>query len=630
MALSTAGQGVLAFLWSLYHSSAEGMPDKMKFAARDGKSQARPKPKPESHEESSELAFLVAFVLQEVLDDVAESSTKRVLNQRRMTAVEGSITAADAEEEEERAIASAAFALVATAPTESTLAGPGTFLGPIRYMGPGNTMELWWEYSAVTRSRGMQTASQRTFYRIFSSVFATHLKFRGKTEHATCDQCAAYKDRLRNGRLASRTRQAVLAQYLQHLASNDLDRQVSQNTTELSMRCADMLRSGNWLATTSLSLSVAHLDVDGVDQAKFRVPRKKVKSHAFESLIRPALHVQGVWLQGHAYQLAVSDADMMKNTNNNMESVARCLSDVYDACHGRLPLGLLLKQDNCIRECKNSHIMKFASCLVGIGVFRWVCPMYWMKGHTHSPLDGTFGQLCVKLSFQEFDDDAGVLRCLNKILSELGVDKHTREAAKAYKIDESADWAEWWDQTSLSLSSLTGPEAPHYFRFCRRCDLGLLDSHGHLGRDERECPVERSWEAEPHGEDVIMVVKARASSLKISQVVEVLAHSNAHRLSRIPQPRGTAVRRVIGRSTRDKVAKAAESAFAASVISNAARDYLCQWIQGTRVRQPRPQIYTFLLHRWSAQAARAPEDPVPPLAPEPSGHRRVQDQSINQ
>lgn len=86
-------------------------------------------------------------------------------------------TADDAEEEEERAIASAAFSLCATAPTESTTAGPGTFAGPIRYLGPGNTMELYWEYHAIMKSRSLPWASQRTFYRIFASVFATHLKF---------------------------------------------------------------------------------------------------------------------------------------------------------------------------------------------------------------------------------------------------------------------------------------------------------------------------------------------------------------------------------------------------------------------------------------------------------------------
>jgi hypothetical protein len=43
-----------------------------------------------------------------------------------------------------------------------------------------------------------------------------------------------------------------------------------------------------------LSASVLCIPVNGMDQAKFRVPRKLVLTHAFEKLLRPALHVQGL------------------------------------------------------------------------------------------------------------------------------------------------------------------------------------------------------------------------------------------------------------------------------------------------------------------------------------------------
>jgi hypothetical protein len=37
--LRTPGQSALSFLWALYHSSAEGMPNKMKFAFQDNTTQ---------------------------------------------------------------------------------------------------------------------------------------------------------------------------------------------------------------------------------------------------------------------------------------------------------------------------------------------------------------------------------------------------------------------------------------------------------------------------------------------------------------------------------------------------------------------------------------------------------------
>ncbi len=406
----------------------------------------------------------------------------------------------DAEEEENRAIAAAAFSLVATAPTESILAGPGTWQGPIRYLGPGCPAQLFWEYRAVMEARDLPVASPETFHRVFAAVFSTHLKFRGKTEHVVCTQCKAFKDRLKFLQHTLQAHQQTLAMYMKHLAQTWLDRQCASNTVELGMSCSALLLSGHVLGCLCLSTSVAHVDLDGVDQAKFRIPKQFDKTHAFQTLIRPAIHVQGAWWQGMAYHLALGDGDMMKNTNNNVEALARLLCAGYERSSRKLPLGLVIKQDNCMRECKNGKIVKFCLALVGLGIFRWVALTYFITGHTHAPIDGTFGQLCVKLSFKEFEDDVECLKHLNAILADLGVDKASREAAMAYKMDEAADWEEWWDQVPVSISQLCGPEAPHYFRVCRRCDLGLLDMHGHAGRDELTCEVERSLKSPPSAE----------------------------------------------------------------------------------------------------------------------------------
>ena len=63
-------------------------------------------------------------------------------------------------------------------------------------------------------------------------------------------------------------------------------------------------------------------------------------------------------MHGVAYHLAVSDADMMKNTNNNVESMARVLSYAYDRFQHRLPLGLVLQLDNTWRENRNGKMVK--------------------------------------------------------------------------------------------------------------------------------------------------------------------------------------------------------------------------------------------------------------------------------
>ena len=110
---------------------------------------------------------------------------------------------------------------------------------------------------------------------------------------------------------------------------------------------------------------------------------------------------------------------------------------------------------------------------MALGIFVGVTLAYLITGHTHENIDGTFGQITVKLSAKEFDDDdEDVIRLLTQILADVGIDKGAKENVQAYKLDESADWRSWMGETQLSLSRLTGPQAPHWFRICRLRDLG--------------------------------------------------------------------------------------------------------------------------------------------------------------
>ena len=108
---------------------------------------------------------------------------------------------------------------------------------------------------------------------------------------------------------------------------------------------------GTLLSTLARQSGFWSIRVDGVDQAKFRVPRVLTKTHAFDKLIRPTLHVQGAWCEGFAYHFAVADADMKKDTNNNLEVIARLIYGMYQK-YGALPLAISLIQENTSRQCK--------------------------------------------------------------------------------------------------------------------------------------------------------------------------------------------------------------------------------------------------------------------------------------
>jgi hypothetical protein len=370
-----------------------------------------------------------------------------------------------------------------------------------------------------------------------------------------------------------------------------------------------MLASGYAVHAMARSISQLCLIADGIDQAKFRIPRILTKGHALDSLLRPALHVQGAWCHGFGYDLAVADADMAKDTNNNVEVIARLLSHIYDT-HKGLPQGLHLQQDNTSRECKNQWIVNWAAKLVALGVFQWVTPSYLTTGHTHEDIDGTFGQLTVKLAAEEFDDDSQVIAILLRLLGGMGIDKAARQASRAYKLDEAADWHGWWAENSLRLSRLTGPGAPHWFRICRLKDLGAAHA------SELDVPVgSAKGMAAPSEDDVVMVVRARMASPTVQQVLRLVPAGTCASMARV-QPGGMHPRRAGGDETKIKVGRVAEALHQKGALSDAARDYLAGWAGGTRPRAPRPTTYSFLSHSPQAQARRGVllQDRRPPEA----------------
>ena len=95
--------------------------------------------------------------------------------------------------------------------------------------------------------------------------------------------------------------------------------------------------------------------------------------------------------------------------------------------HGALPLAISLIQDNTCRECKNQKILKFGVKLIALNILESISFLYPEKGHTHGPPDGTFGQKCVQLPLQEFQDDRDVVDILEEFLKTSGLDDATRQ-----------------------------------------------------------------------------------------------------------------------------------------------------------------------------------------------------------
>ena len=118
-----------------------------------------------------------------------------------------------------------------------------------------------------------------------------------------------------------------------------------------------------------------------MDQSKFRIPRVRLRRFPklMEALYRPTLHLVGCWLHGHRLDLAVADEDLKKNSETQIDIIARAIDGLFE--HITLPLGFHLQQDNCYREGKNRFVVSFMVLLVSMGIFRWTSMGFLRKGH---------------------------------------------------------------------------------------------------------------------------------------------------------------------------------------------------------------------------------------------------------
>ena len=566
----------LRFLWRKYHFDAEGLPDRFSLQWHD--------------------AETLTIGPNQTLVPARSASSAQDFDADRV------------QEEEARAIAGLALYISSAHEPNSMISlGPGAHGGPVRYIGVVKPIHLYLELEAWCAVQNIPKPSFNTLLRALDQCKC--IRFRKTAgQHPNCDKCMEFKLRLRAPQHPNQ-RAHVLEEYCQHIFLQWCDRGMDANCTELSRTCRRMLDMGALLISMARHASFWLIRVDGVDQAKFRVPRCAMKTHAFDKLIRPALHVQGAWCEGFGYHFAVADADLKKDTNNNIEVVARLMEALYKR-HGALPLAISLIQDNTCRECKNQKILKFGARLIALDILESISLLYPEKGHTHGPLDATFGQMCVKLSLEEFQDDLDVVAILDDFLRTSGLDEATRQDAMAYKLDEAPEWDQWALEVDLSISALTGPQAPHYFRCCHRRHLG---THHDAAAEAAACHRADHRGYQPSGGDVVLVVKDRMASIEVSQIILMLPAADLGRIHGLPlQPRGTHPRRAASDADRRRVFEAARAAWQAGAIQAKACDYLTDWSRGTRRRQPRPSQYDFLRHRVPGRSEPNAVAPDPP------------------
>ena len=338
-----------------------------------------------------------------------------------------------------------------------------------RYLHPGRVEDFYDTY--VLFERFDTPSSLTTFKRVFKKWRSqTILKFRGVCQHAKCSICVKLQiARKRATTLAEREHHQQALNV--HLRGMFLDRAFDAKFAKLSEESAN----GNLVEGSVLSIAM-----DGMDQAKFKVPRNTVNSKDLEPLWRPVLHMTGLIVEGIGEFYQIAESDCKKNSDMNIQCLSHILDKVRGIFQSKLlvvPQHLVLLTDNTTREQKNQFTMLFAAYLVASEKIQSVTNNFFRVGHTHMKLDQRFSVAASRLKATQ------VLQTPGAFLTHLRNTMTWGNRITNVELNPGAwNWKLFLEPVNINISGLAStalnPDVCHTWRFVRRQDL-----HQHVPRE---------------------------------------------------------------------------------------------------------------------------------------------------
>lgn len=478
------------------------------------------------------------------------------------------------------------------------MAGPGSFEGPTRYLEWAKPIDLFLQYQVYAESIGQQSCCFTTFRKIMIPIFKGHLKFRDKGEHGQCDVC--YRLRARIRKASNKAAKVAATQlYSKHLLSQWLDRQCYWNLRSQSRNYfSSAYHIGRKMEAAAVATSVVAIIQDGMDQAKLRVPRLGYNrpSKAFLKVFRPALHLVATFIHGYKLLITISDEDCKKDSVTSMELVCRGLSELVD-CFGQAPLTIHLQQDNTYREGKNTFMLNLMLLLQILGAARFTSLGYLRVAHSHEDVDQAFGQIARLLMGKACKSANDMVAILQDAIDTRPDQNETAgrvrgSIAEVKKLDETSCWKPFVRQTGLKFKGL---RHVHYFRFCRRKDLGS-DVLDHV------LQLEEMGRRVLHENDVFLITKRWLADTEVARAIMVVPADVASEIQRgFHSPHGVAPRRAIAERVKKNLIKHVPPCQKSGELSAEAADYLLRWSNGTLPKIRKPNSYSILMHRHSPE-----------------------------
>ena len=380
---------------------------------------------------------------------------------------------------------------------------------PLRYLNFESVKELWHFY-LVDEDIAKQ-ASRDTFNRSWQT-WKNYVPLKNAGQQSKCTICAQLSV-ARTEATEVAVREELDLQKKQHLDVVMADRRVNVRGNKLSESEKVWLKGQNDQLFFKLQL-------DGMDQAKFSLPRMKRLNGTslLQKIWRPSMHIVGCLVFGMLEYYAILPSDCPKDSSMNCTIVSRVIDILAEKLRAMgeahsFPAVMLVNVDNTPRESKNSFFASYLASLISRGLFREIECQYLQCDHTHNELDQRFSTMSSKISKADHLEDPGDLVQYLK-------DNMTAAAGRDLVVEflpNTWNFKDWMAGYGLHVQGLTAthcePYANHVWRFAKRLMIETEDVENH----------QPDWQTlEEHPQDIILQVKQFMSSAGLSQKPQLL------------------------------------------------------------------------------------------------------------
>ena len=200
---------------------------------------------------------------------------------------------------------------------------------PKRYLNPGRFQNIWGMYEQSVAKD--DAVCKTTLFRAWNCSWKNLLKFRNAGQGKRCKVCAAL-DEARSKASSTEERQQLIKEKMDHITEIKADRAINVR--------GNLQSEHDSVSGRTQGSEVLKITIDGMDQAKFRVPRNTVPKE-FQTIHGHLQYAIGSGHQKHKFRAL----GVLCNSFESMEHVGAKLGHGQDAslggCLGSLGMPLL-------------------------------------------------------------------------------------------------------------------------------------------------------------------------------------------------------------------------------------------------------------------------------------------------